>query len=225
MKKRELTKKLLGISCAVAVLASGMSALAYAPSDYDGQPYANVGLTSEDPDEQINLAVIANGDVKIVGDSMYIEGSVYSNGNIYVGDGQGNKIDGLFISGTEGSVDVDEENGLSHTCEGYIHVNDNGTRDGITYYSTKPEYEGAVKDTETSFECSYEQFDIPTIANDLGDVEMNVYASGQWTWDPVLGSYQLPAVNGPKTITEDTHIGALTMQILKLCLKLPVRCS
>lgn len=208
MKIKKLTAILLS---AAMVAGNSVMAMAASPSAYDGKSYESVGYKSEDPDGQINLAVIANGDVKIVGDSMYIQGSVYSNGNIYVGDGAGNKIDGLFISGTEGSVDVDEANGLSHICDGYIHVNDNGTRDGITYYSTKPEYAGAIKDTDTSFECSYADFTVPTIDNDLGDTEMTVYYNDDWKWSEELGSYSVPGPNAPKTITEDTHIGKLTM--------------
>ncbi len=209
---KNVSKKLISLSCALAVLSSGaINALALAPSEYDGQSYQSLGYTSEDPDGVINLAVIAKGDVKIVGDAMYIEGSVYSNGDIYVGDGQGNKIAGLFISGTEGSVDVDEGNGLSHKCEGYIHVNDNGTRDNITYYSTKPEYNGSITDTKTDFECEYTDFEIPEIANDLGDTEMTVYYNDVWNWSADRGSYSEPGPNAPKTITEDTHIGALTM--------------
>ncbi len=206
-------KKLISLSCALAVLSSGaINALALAPSDYDGQSYESLGYTSEDPDGVINLAVIAKNNVNIYGDAMLIEGSVYSNGTINVGDGQGNKIKGIFISGTDGSVLEDEANGLSRKCEGYIHVNDNGTTDGITYYSTQPDVlGGSIMDKETSFECAYTPFDIPEIANDLGDTEMTVYYNDVWDWSPELGSYSKPGPNAPKTITEDTHIGALKM--------------
>ncbi len=206
-------KKLISLSCALAVLSSGaINALALAPSDYDGKSYESLGYTSEDPDGEINLAVIANGDVKIVGDAMYIEGSVYSNGTIYVGDGEGNKIEGLFISGTDGSVLEDKANGLSRKCEGYIHVTDAGTTDGVTYYSTQPDIlRGSIMDKDTSFECAYTDFEIPAIANDLGDTTMTVYYNDVWDWSPELGSYSKPGPEGPKTITEDTHIGALTM--------------
>ncbi len=203
--------KLISVVCVLALVLS-CTAFAAAPSLYDGQSYSAAGYSSDDPDGVFNLAVIANSDVKIVGNAMYIQGSVYSNGNIYVGDGQGNKIDGLFISGTEGSLDPGNGSTDDWQCDGYIHVNSNDyTTNGITAYSTKPEYEGAIYDPNTSFECSYKSFEIPQIANDLGDVEMNVYANGIWTWDPVLGSYELPPENGAKTITEDTHIGTLNM--------------
>ncbi|MBP3359368.1 MAG: hypothetical protein J6N52_00815 [Clostridia bacterium] len=183
MKKNSIVSLL----CAATMVATSSISFAAAPGSYDGKAYGSLGYTSDDADGQFNLAVIANGDVKIVGDAMYIQGSVYSNGNIYVGDGEGNKIDGLFISGTESSVDVDEKNGLSHTCEGYIHVNDNGTRDGITYYSVKPEYKGAVKDTDTSFECEYTPYEIPEISNVVEYVNGN-------QWYP-----------GTVTVSKDTH--------------------
>lgn len=211
------------LSAAVALTAAAVmtcNAFAYAPSAYDGQSYESVGYTSEDADGQINLAVISNGDVNIYGDAMYIEGSVYSNGNIYVGDGAGNKIDGLFISGTEGSYDestVAGEEGWQ--CDGYIHVNDYGTREGITSYSTKPEYAGAIKDDNTGFECSYSNFVVPNISNDLGDTTMTVYYNDDYSKgynvyddDGNWVSY-VPGTDGtePKTIAEDTHIGTLTM--------------
>ena len=197
------TKKFISsLLAASMVVTSAASAFAAAPSAYDGQPYTSQGVQSEDPDGEFNLAVIANGDVRIYGDTMYIKGSVYSNGTIYAGNGQGNKIDGLFISGTEntvfGSDDNNDEWTQYRTAEGFVHVNDNGTTDGINYYSNQVEHEGAILDKDTSFECSYEAFEIPEIANDLGDVEMNVYGN-EW------------ANNQPKTITEDTHFGKLTM--------------
>lgn len=207
-----MKKRVLASLIAFAMIFTVSAAVyAKAPSEYDGKSYESLGYTSEDPDGEINLAVIANGDVKIVGDTMYIEGSVYSNGNIYVGDGQGNKIAGLFISGTESSVDTDEANDLEWVCDGYIHVNDNGTRDNITYYSTKPEYEGAIADNDTGFECAYIPFEVPAVANDLGDVEMNVYESAQvqTSWWPVAVFEDNP--KAARTITEDTHIGTLTM--------------
>ena len=102
MKKSKIISWLLAASM-LAVTA--VPAFAAAPSAYDGQPYESVGYTSDDPDGEINLAVIANGKVDIVGDAMYIKGSVYSNDTIYVGNGAGNKVDGLFISGVKGMWD------------------------------------------------------------------------------------------------------------------------
>jgi hypothetical protein len=180
------------------ILSSFSTAFAAEPSKYDGNAYESMGYTSTDPDGEFNLAVISNGDVKIYGDTMYIKGSVYSNADIYVGNGQGNKIDGLFISSTEGSLDSGEGTTEDWQCEGYIHVNDDGTRDGINAYSSKPEYAGAIYDDATDFECEYTEAAIPSISNDIGDVEMNVYGSDR-------------ANNLPLTISEDTKIGKLKM--------------
>ncbi len=213
------TKKLISCLLACSMLAASTAAFAAAPSAYDGQTYESLGYTSDDPDGQFNLAVIANGDVNIYGDTMYIEGSVYSNGTIYAGNGQGNKVDGLFISGTEntvfGSDDNNDEWTQYRTAEGFVHVNDEGTTDGINYYSAQVEHEGAILDKETSFECAYEPFDVPEIANDLGDTTMTVY------YNDVYGGYTdennqwvqviTPDGTEPKTITDDTHIGTLTM--------------
>lgn len=211
MKMRKLSK-VLAICLALAMVLSCSSVFAAPPSLYDGQSYSAHGYTSDDPDGQFNLAVTAKSDVKLYGDGMYILGSVYSNGNIYAGDGQGNKVDGLFISGTEGSIDESNDgNNLTWECDGYIHVNDNGTRDGITYYSTKPEYAGAIKDTNTSFECSYAPFTVPAIANELKadnwsgvDLELNVYGQDQSQWGGTVNTTA-------RTITEDTHIGTTLM--------------
>ena len=185
-------KKILAAVLSSAMALTSVSAFAAEPWSYDGNTYESMGYTSDDPDGEFNLAVIANSDVHIYGDAMYIKGSVYSNGNIYVGDGQGNKIDGLFISGTESSVDESMDgNNLTWVCDGYIHVNDNGTRDGITYYSTKPEYAGAVKDGDTSFDCAYTPYEIPFIENVIE------YANGN-QWYP-----------GLLMVSEDTHYKTL----------------
>lgn len=193
--------RILAFLCVVAMIATVLSCAAFAASP---SSYTNDGR---------NLAVIANGDVNIYGDAMFIDGSVYSNGTIYCGDGAGNKINGIFISGTEGSVDENTVEGAeSWKCDGYIHVNDNGTRDGITYYSSKPEYNGAIKDDSTSFECSYKPFTVPTIANNIGDVLMTVYPSGLWVWSEAEGSiFEVKEDEAPRTITEDTYIENLTM--------------
>ncbi len=193
------TNKILAAVLSTAMLVSSFSSvLAAAPSEYDSNSYESLGYTSTDPDGEFNLAVIANGDVKIIGDAMYIKGSVYSTGDIYVGNGQGNKIDGLFISDTEGSLDSGRGTTADWQCDGYIHVNDDGTRDGIDAYSIKPEYAGAIKDSDTSFECEYKAFTVPEIANNIGDTEMNIYGN------QVLN-------NLPKTISEDTKIGKLKL--------------
>lgn len=205
-------KKLVSCLIAGAMLVSATVSFAAAPSNYDGKAYATLGYESSDPDGEFNLAVIANGKVDIVGDAMYIKGSVYSNDTIYVGDGAGNKVDGLFISGVKGMTDYTTGGDLPDQFRvGYIHVNDNHEEDVTNAYSTTLDYEGAVLDKETSFECAYEGFTAPEIANNLGDVTMNVYAQGSWAWDAARGSYQLPAEDGPKTITEDTYIENLSM--------------
>lgn len=209
-------KKLLAGILSAAMLASATAAFAAAPSAYDGQTYESLGYTSDDPDGQFNLAVIANGDVKIYGDAMYIDGSVYSNGTIYAGNGGGNKVDGLFISGTEnttfGSDDNNDEWTQYRTAEGFVHVNDDCTTDGINYYSTQIEHEGAILDKDTSFECAYNAFEVPEISNNLGDVLMTVYPASQWLWSEEKGSYsEVDAEQAPRTITEDTYIEKLTM--------------
>ena len=198
------TKKLVSMLLATSMLAvSAVSAFAYAPSDYDGKSYESLGYASEDPDGEFNLAVIANGDVNIYGqNTMYIEGSVYSNGTIYVANGGGNVIDGLFISGTGDTVFASDNNNDKwtqyRTAEGYKHVQADGSTDNINYYSTAPQFEGGIFDENTSFGYSYEGFTIPEVDNNIGDVEFNVYGN-QWQ------------NNEAKTITEDTHIGQLSM--------------
>ncbi len=194
MKKNKLLACLLS---AAMLMGSCISAFAYAPSYYDGQAYESVGYVSEDPDNEINLAVIASGDVYLVKNSMLIEGSIYTTGNIYVGDGEGNIVKGFFISGGNGSID----DGLGSTddreCLSYIHVKSDGTIDDTNAYSSTLQYEGSIIDSDTSFECSYEDFVVPEIANDLGDTTMNVYE-----WDET---------KKPKTIKEDTKFGVVSM--------------
>ena len=212
MKVRKFLAGVLSLS----LLAATTAAFAAAPSEYDGQAYSNLGCQSDDPDGEFNLAVIANGDVKIFGDTMYIKGSVYSNGTIYAGNGQGNKVDGLFISGTDnttfGSDNNNDEWTQYRTAEGFVHVNDDGTTDGINYYSTQIEHKGAILDKDTSFECDYEPFTAPDIANNLGDVLMTVYPSSTWLWSEERGSYsEVNAEEAPRTITEDTYIENLTV--------------
>ncbi|MGN0149989.1 MAG: S-layer homology domain-containing protein [Clostridia bacterium] len=212
MKVRKFLAGVLSLS----LFATTTVAFAAAPSEYDGQAYSNLGCQSDDPDGEFNLAVIANGDVKIFGDAMYIKGSVYSNGTIYAGNGQGNKVDGLFISGTDnttfGSDNNNDEWTQYRTAEGFVHVNDDGTTDGINYYSTQIEHKGAILDKDTSFECDYESFTAPDIANNLGDVLMTVYPNSTWLWNQERGSYnEVNAEEAPRTITEDTYIENLTM--------------
>ena len=190
-------KKIMAALLAMAFSATALTtAMAAAPSAYDGQPYESVGYTSDDPDGEINLAVIANGKVDIVGDAMYIKGSVYSNDTIYVGNGAGNKVDGLFISGVKGMWDYKTPgDGASEDQYrlGYIHVDDDHQMT-TNAYSTTLDYEGAILDTETSFDYSYTPYEIPEIANTVDNLVANQYYPG--------------AV----TIDEDTHFGTLEIQ-------------
>ncbi|MGN0108157.1 MAG: S-layer homology domain-containing protein [Hominilimicola sp.] len=217
------TKKLISYLLACSMLAASTAAFAAAPSAYDGQTYESVGYTSDDPDGKINLAVIANGDVKI-GTAMEIIGSVYSNGTIYTINGSGNKIDGLFISGTKNTKQYVTEWYQDETdfqwkskntyLDGYYLLNQN---DGSLYaddatYGTKPEFKGSIHDTETSFECTYEEFTVPAISNNIGDVVMTVYPGSDWFWSEEKGSYSVVREEeAPRTITEDTYIENLTM--------------
>lgn len=134
-------------------------------------------------------AVIANGDVYIVGDAMYIEGSVYSNGNIYVGNGAGNEVQGLFISGTESTLDSGYGTTEDVLRNGYIHVDDD-YNESTNAYSTAVNYNGAIHDENTSFEYSYEVYTAPVIANYVETAEANQYGN-------VL------------TVSEDTHFGTV----------------
>ncbi len=170
------------------------SAFAYAPSAYDGKSYESVGYTSEDPDGEINLAVIADSDVYIGGNgsSMYIQGSVYSNGNIYVNDGGGNDVDGLFISGTEGNIDSGYGIVEDRVCMGYIHLSDSGELTNA--FSTSLEYEGYIDDQNTSFECSYTDHTVPSISNEVAEETANQYNPGAIT------------------VSEDTHYDKLNIE-------------
>lgn len=184
------TKKLVSclLACAMTVV-SAASVFAAAPSSYDGQPYPE-GVETSDTDGQMNLAVIANGDVKIYGDAMYIEGSVYSNGTIYGGNGQGNVIKGAFISGTENQTETGAA-GATAIRYGYVHVDDYGNTDVTNAYSTGLDHEGAILDKDTSFGYSYTPYTYPEIANYVDNQVAN-----QW--------------RSVATVTEDTHFGTLS---------------
>ncbi len=207
MKKKTFTTRLLTICAVSLALLVPAASFAAEPSAYDGKSYESMGYTSDDPDGEFNLAVIAKGDVKI-GGTMRIEGSIYSCGTIYARNGGDNIVDGLFISGTKNDTQYFEggwyqdENGQwvkgePTKLDGYYMLEQYGdslVADEISQWAAKPQYAGAILDTETSFECTYEDYTVPEVANNLGDVDMNVYI-----------------VDSPKTITEDTHIGTLTM--------------
>lgn len=188
-------KKLISMLLATSMLAvTAVSAFAAAPADYDSKPYENVGYTSEDPDGEINLAVIANGKVDI-GNAMYIKGSVYSNDTIYVLNGGGNKVDGLFISGIKGMWDYAEPlDGATDDIyrDGYIHV-DADHNLTTNAYSTTLEYEGAILDENTSFDTVYTPYEIPEIENYVESLDANQY------WP------------GMQTVSESTHYGTLSI--------------
>jgi hypothetical protein len=170
-------KKFISLLAATCMLASSAAALAAAPSSYDGKAYDSLGYTSEDPDGQINLAVIANGDVKLIGNAMYIRGSVYSNGTIYGDDGGGNFVEGLLISGTQDSV-YDTEVG-STVYNGYIPVTGSDlSTSGITGYSTQIDTNGAIYDANTTAVTCDENYSGNTVDTTGFDTVSNyVYAS------------------------------------------------
>ena len=208
------TKKLISMLLATSMLAAtAVNVLAAAPADYDGKAYESLGYSSEDPDGEINLAVIANGKVDLVGDSMYILGSVYSNDTIYVGNGSGNKVDGLFISGVKGMWDYADprDEGTDDVYrKGYIHVDDDHNLT-TNAYSVTLDYEGAILDLNTSFDYAYEPFTVPEVANNKGDANMNVYNPKETTiswWPEVVTG---PNPDAAPTVTEDTAYGTVNM--------------
>lgn len=182
-------KKFLAGILSVSMLVSATLAFAAAPADYDGKAYP-AGVTSNDPDGQMNLAVISNGDVKIYGDAMYIEGSVYSNGTIYGGNGDGNVIKGVFVSGTENQTETGAAGAVAIRY-GYVHVDDDGNTDVTNAYSTGLKHDGAILDKETSFDYSYTPYTYPEIDNYVETMAANRYRS-------------------VANVSEDIHIGTLT---------------
>lgn len=186
-------KKIIALAAAITMLTMSAASFAAAPTDYDGAPYDGQPLISTDEDGEINLAVIANGDVKL-GNSMQIDGSVYSNGTIYALNGAGNLINGLFISGTqndeqyvsEWTQDSDGSWVENKTyLDGYYLLTQDGSAlfsgNESATYGTKPEYQTAIYDAETSFGYEYEPFEVPeapafTNNNVWGaSAEFNVY--------------------------------------------------
>ncbi len=186
-------KKIIAAFAAVAMLAAQTAAFAAAPADYDGSPYDGYPVISKDSDGEINLAVIANGDVKI-GNTMQIDGSVYSNGTIYARNGAGNVINGMFISGTNNETQYVSEWSQDDSgswvekktyLDGYYLLNQDNDelfngQDSATY-GTKPEYQTAINDGATSFDYEYELFEVPTAPEYKNDnvwgasAEFNVY--------------------------------------------------
>lgn len=169
-------KKLVSLLIACSMIATSAAALAASPSDYDGKAYpANVSTT--DPDGEINLAVTANGDVKLLGNAMYIRGSVYSNGTIYGDDGGGNFVEGLLISGTQ-DTSYDTEIGTT-VYNGYIPVTDATlSTAGITGYSTQIDTNGAIYDANTTSVSCAEGYTGNTVdTTGFETVSSYVYAS------------------------------------------------
>ncbi|MBQ8301784.1 MAG: hypothetical protein IJX57_07490, partial [Clostridia bacterium] len=157
-------KKFISCIFACAMLATSVVSFAAAPSEYDSQPYSNHGIESTDPDGEINLAVIASGDVTFRQNAMYIRGSVYSNGTIMVGSGGGNFVEGLLISGTGNETYTYTHDGSTITLEGYKHIDSvTGDNSTITAYSTTIDTNGAIQDTNTTaLECTVPSFDVDT---------------------------------------------------------------
>lgn len=187
-------KKVVSLLAALGVMVSSAAAFAAAPSAYDGQPYENVGLTSDDPDGEINLAVISKSDITL-GNTMYIKGSVYSNGTISVIDGAGNTVEGLFISGTGNTTysAANEADFTSYEAVGYKIVDSDGNENTSTAYDSKPNYAGAVYDDSTSYECSYTPYTVPEISNKVSGTT----TANQW---------------GEKiTVSEDTYYESLAI--------------
>lgn len=187
------------ISCllACAMLATPVVSFAAASSEYDGQPYSKHSVESTDSDGKINLAVIANGDVVFRKNAMYIRGSVYSNGTIMVGNGGGNFVEGLFISGTGNETYTYIHDGSTITLEGYKHIDSvTGDDSTITAYSTTIDTNGAIYDENTAaLECTVpSDFDVDTTGFD---------EAGEATlWGADYGSSM--------TLTENTHFTKFT---------------
>ncbi|MCD8181451.1 MAG: S-layer homology domain-containing protein [Firmicutes bacterium] len=201
-------KKFISLLLAGSMLLASTAALAYAPSYYDGTAYTTLGLDSDDEDGEINLAVIAASDVTL-GNTMYIQGSVYANGTISVIDGAGNTVDGLFISKT-GNTTYTGATG-EYTAEGYKIVDSNGTDETTTMYDSKPNYNGAIYDANTSFECEYTDYEVPEIDN------TTAYYYSAWDSEKTLykadtsGTVTASTYNQVYTVNQDTHFGSLAI--------------
>lgn len=186
MKAKKLISCLLAASM---VAVSAVSVFAAAPASYDGQPYP-AGVETSDPDGVMNLAVIANGDVKIYGDTMYIEGSVYSNGTIYGGNGEGNVIKGAFISGTENQTETGD-GGAVAIRYGYVHVDDDGNTDVTNAYSVGLVHEGAILDKDTSFDYSYTPYVYP---DEIDNYQPEAVGNQWWRVSNVAGDEHIGTI-------------------------------
>ncbi len=191
----ENMKKLISCLLACAMMATSAITFAAAPSEYDSQPYSNHGIESTDPDGEINLAVIASGDVTFRQNAMYIRGSVYSNGTIMVGSGGGNFVEGLLISGTGNETYTYTHDGSTITLEGYKHIDSvTGDNSTITAYSTTIDTNGAIYDENTvALDCEVPSFDVDT----TGFVEVGEATLYGESYDSGM------------TISENTHFTTL----------------
>ena len=166
-------RRIIAALASVSMLAASIPAFAASPADYDGASYDGQPVISTDDDGEINLAVIANGDVKI-GNSMLIDGSVYSNGTIYALNGDGNTINGMFISGTKNEEQYvsewTEKDGQWTESKTYLDGYYLLTQDGSALfegaesatYGSKPNYQTAIYDGNTSFDYEFESFEAPS---------------------------------------------------------------
>lgn len=195
-------KNLLSILIAASMAVAPLSVFAKTSEEYDGKSYAELGIASDDTDGKINLAVIANNDVNFK-NTMTVQGSVYSNGTIYAWSNGHMAVEGLFISGTKNEEQYIIENNEKKYLNGYVLKDTNGTyisNPDVTY-NTKPEYEGAVYDDDTSFTYSLsdDMFDVPEIENVI-----EYKAASQWgnKWNDNL----------PLVISESTHFNKLDIQ-------------
>lgn len=100
-------KAVASIICALSLLAVSSNAFALTPEEYENKSFEDLNLTLQghSGNEEVNLAVIAKGDVEF-GNVMGITGSVYSAGEISCeGDTNQNVIEGLLIAD---DIDGDE---------------------------------------------------------------------------------------------------------------------
>ncbi len=193
-------KKLIASLLTAAMLAASTAAFAAAPTEYDGKPYP-AGVETNDPDGVMNLAVIASDDVMIYGDAMYIEGSVYSGGTIYGGNGAGNVIKGVFISGTENQTETGYD--LEVIRHGYVHVDDDGNVDVTNAYSTGLEHEGAILDKQAANDVqgvySYTPYDYDSVAASISNKVEGEVTANQYTRE------------GELVVSQDTHFETMAI--------------
>lgn len=205
-------KKIISVLTAASILFGSSVTIATAKS------------ANEYSDEKI--AVIANSMVDMHS-SMYVDGSVFTAGTIRVNDAGGNKIDGKFISPTEGmDLIYWEGNPDTYHTDGYELYNINGGK--VTAYSSKPEYKGAILDTDATFDYSVSEslFDVPSVDKyDYNTLDANEYSENIVTIDKdtsieslsITGSgLIIDAQNGPVTLIIDTLSMPNNMSTIKV---------